>query len=90
MPQWTVYSRPECSLCEQLVEELALLLPPAEAAGVRVVDISSDPDLERRYLLEIPVLIADGELVCMHRLDVERVKAMLAGYNPPPPASPPL
>lgn len=80
MPQWTVYVRPECSLCEQLLEELAQLLPPAEAARVRIIDISQDPALERRYVFEIPVLLADGELVCMHRLDVKRVKAVLAAH----------
>lgn len=80
MPQWTVYVRPECSLCEQLLEELSRLLPSAEAARVRVMDISQDPVLERRYVFEIPVLLADGELVCMHQLDAERVKAILAAH----------
>lgn len=81
MPQWTVYVRPDCSLCEQLLEELFRVLPPAEATHVRVIDISQDPALERRYVFEIPVLLADGELVCMHQLDVERVKAVFAARH---------
>jgi Glutaredoxin-like domain (DUF836) len=77
MPQWTVYSRPECSLCDQMIEELAHLLGPAEAAQVRVVDIGQDPELERKYTLRIPVLAADGAFVCAYRLDPERVRALL-------------
>ncbi len=78
MPQWVVYSRPECSLCEQMLADLAQRLPPDEAANVRVVDIANDPALERKYALRIPVLTADGEFVCAYRVDEARVAALLA------------
>jgi len=77
MPQWTVYSRAGCSLCEHMLEELAELLGPQAAAAVQVVDIEGDPELERKYGTRIPVLLADGEFVCAYRLDVERVRAYL-------------
>lgn len=76
MVAWTIYSREGCSLCEQLMADLAALLGPA-AAGVQVVDISGDPELERKYGQRIPVLMADGEFVCAYRLDEERVRAYL-------------
>ena len=77
MPQWTVYSRAGCSLCEHMLEELAELLGSQAAAAVQVVDIEGDPELERKYGTRIPVLLADGEFVCAYRLDVERVRADL-------------
>jgi hypothetical protein len=77
MPQWTVYSRAGCSLCEHMLEELAELLGSPAAAAVQVVDIEGDPELERKYGTRIPVLLADGEFVCAYRLDVERVRAYL-------------
>jgi len=77
MPQWTVYSRAGCSLCEHMLEELAELLGPQAAAAVQVVDIEGDPELERKYGTRIPVLLADGEFVCAYRLDAERVRAYL-------------
>ena len=77
MPEWTVYSRPGCGLCEQMLEELASVLPPAEAARVQVVDIDTDPELTRKYGTRIPVLLADGEFVCAYRLDRQRVAAHL-------------
>lgn len=78
MTEWTVYSRAECGLCETLLHELAAILPPEAAAQVRVIDISSDPELERKYGLRIPVLLADGEFVCAYRLDHDRLAPYLA------------
>lgn len=75
MPQWTVYSRADCSLCERMLEELADVLGPQ--AAVQVVDIDGEPELERKYGTRIPVLLADGEFVCAYRLDRERVQACL-------------
>ena len=61
MKPLTVYSRPQCHLCEQLLEELEALA--AGRAEVTVVDIDSDPALQARYLLRIPVVAGmDGEL----------------------------
>lgn len=74
MTQWTVLSRPECSLCEQLLSELAEELSPAEAAQVEVIDIDQDPALVRKYGQRIPVLLADDEFVCDYRLNRERVR----------------
>lgn len=77
MPQWTVYSRADCSLCERMLDELAQLLGPQAAAAVQVVDIDGQPELERRYGARIPVLTADDEFVCAYRLDPDRVRALL-------------
>jgi Glutaredoxin-like domain (DUF836) len=76
MTRWTVYTRPECSLCDELVADLVTLLGPAAAGYVTLVDISGDPELEPRYGQRVPVLMADGEFVCAYRLDVERVRAL--------------
>jgi Glutaredoxin-like domain (DUF836) len=79
MPHWTVYSRPECSLCEELLGELVEILGPTAATSVSVIDISGDAELERRYGSRIPVLLADDEFVCAYRLDRARVLACQAG-----------
>lgn len=77
MIQWTVYTRPECSLCGQLLQELSEMLDPQALGALQVVDIEQDPELERRYGRRIPVLLADGEFVCDYRLDRARVEALL-------------
>jgi hypothetical protein len=76
MVHWTVLSRSDCSLCEQLLAELAEVLSPAEAAQVSVVDVDQDPALARKYGHRIPVLLADGEFVCDYQLDRERVRLL--------------
>jgi len=78
MTAWTVYTRPGCSLCEHLLEELAEVLGDS-ASQVSVVDISDNADLEARYAKRIPVLLADGEFVCAYKLDWDRVRGYLAG-----------
>ena len=47
-------------------------LPPIE-----VVDVGSDPVLERRHGLDVPVLLLDGTVVCRHRLDAGELKRLL-------------
>jgi hypothetical protein len=49
-------------------------LPPLE-----VVDVDSDRELERRYGLEVPVLLLDGTVVCRHRLDLKELTRLLRG-----------
>ena len=73
---WVVYTRDSCSLCETFMQELAELLGP-QAQHVRLIDIATDPELEARYGLKIPVLAIDGDVVCMYRIDPERVRAHL-------------
>jgi hypothetical protein len=73
MTQWTVYTHAECSLCEQLLDELAALLGPAAGQSITVIDIAHDAALESRYGRRVPVLLADGDFVCEYRLDRDRV-----------------
>jgi len=47
-------------------------LPP-----ITLVDVDSDPELLRRYGLNVPVLLLDGTVVCKHRLDVDELQRLL-------------
>ena len=59
----TVYSRPDCHLCEEAMAVLRGL--QAELAfELRELDIDSDEDLLRAYFERIPVVLVDGEEVC--------------------------
>jgi hypothetical protein len=42
----------------------------------------SDPQLQRRHGLDVPVLLLQGTVVCRHRLDAEELKRLLR--VPPP------
>jgi hypothetical protein len=75
-PKLTLYSRPECHLCEALLADLAPLLPAG--AAVDIVDVDRDVALERRYGLRIPVLVAGEVELSTYPLDAERVRQFLA------------
>jgi hypothetical protein len=71
----TVYSRPGCHLCDDLIAELTGLVEGR--ATIEVVDISADEELHDRYFLEIPVLKHEDEELSRYRLDSERVTGLL-------------
>lgn len=53
----------------QLARELPL--PPLDT-----VDVDADPELARRYGLDIPVLLWDGVKICAHRLDADELQRL--------------
>ena len=75
MKRLTLYSRPECELCDRLLGELVPLL--GGRAEVEIVDISEDPALLLEYGWRIPVLSAEGAELSGYPLDRERVTAYL-------------
>lgn len=74
-----LYSRPDCHLCERLLEEIEPLLAPE--VRIEIVDISEDAELTRRYGLRIPVLAAGAEEITGYPPDLPRVKRFLATQN---------
>lgn len=75
MVKLTLYSRPECHLCEAFLADLMPLL--GSAASVETVDVDSSVALERRYGLRIPVLTAGDVEISGYPLDRERVQRFL-------------
>lgn len=72
----TIYSRPGCHLCEDMKALVARVA--GETATIAEVDITSDPALEERYGLEIPVLMIDGRKVAKYRIDEAALQRALA------------
>jgi glutaredoxin len=61
LPEIRLYSRPGCHLCDETRETLQGLLEDRAALGqsiasVHEIDITTDPDVERRYFDVIPVV----------------------------------
>jgi hypothetical protein len=73
----TLYTRPECHLCDEARRAILGLrdeLPPFE---LREVNIERDDDLMARYLERIPVVAVDGELVSELELKLDVLRARL-------------
>ena len=74
----TLYSRPGCHLCDDMktvVERVARTSTPVPT--IEVIDISSDPELEGLYGLEIPVLMVNGKKAAKYRVTEDGLRRML-------------
>jgi len=74
----TIYSRPGCHLCDEMeatIARVALTIP----LTLEQIDISTDPDLEARFGLEIPVLLVDGKKAAKFRVSEDELVRILRG-----------
>ena len=60
-----------------MLTELRALATTTALPPIDVVDVDSDPVLQRRHGLDVPVLLLDGSVVCRHRLDAAELKRLL-------------
>lgn len=87
----TLYSRPGCHLCDEMketIERVGQTIP----LNVEVVDVSTDPELEARYGLEIPVLLVDGRKTAKYRVSEKELTRLLTARTggPGEPSGKPL
>lgn len=78
----TLYTRPGCGLCDETRSVLEALLAQRTATGrpsgaIRERDIAADPELERAFFAEIPVVEAAGRRLTLatSRARIERLLA---------------
>jgi glutaredoxin len=74
----TLYSRPGCHLCDEmkaLVSRVAASLSIPTA--IDEIDISTDPELEARYGVEIPVLLVNGMKAAKYRVREDELRRIL-------------
>lgn len=75
-PRITLYTRPGCHLCDDaraVVERVCADL----GESFEEVDITTDHDLEDRFLEDIPVTFVDGRQHDFWRVDETRLRAAL-------------
>jgi len=82
----TLYSRPGCHLCDDMkaVVQRVMQSSPPDRISIEEVDISTDPDLESRYGVEIPVLLVNGTKAAKYRVTEDQLRRILAGRNDEP------
>ena len=69
----TVYSKPDCHLCEEamaVLRRLQLELPFA----LQELDITTDETLHRAYFERIPVVAVEGEELCQYVVEEALVR----------------
>jgi len=75
----TIYSRPGCHLCDEM-KALVRRIQDLSQAPITIdeVDISTDPELESRFGLEIPVLMLNGRKIAKYRISEAALARALA------------
>ncbi len=63
MPPVLLYTRPGCHLCDEMKAALH-----ERGYEVREVNVDLDPELKRKYGLDVPVAMLEGRLLAKHRL----------------------
>jgi hypothetical protein len=75
----TLYSRPGCHLCDEMKAVVRRVTSAIQTpTTIEEVDISTDPILEARYGMEIPVLMIDGRKAAKYRIADDALTRMLA------------
>lgn len=77
----TLYSRPGCHLCDEMKAVVSRVLggSPHGQFTLAEVDISTDPELELHYGLEIPVLLVNGRKAAKYQVTEGDLRRRLAG-----------
>lgn len=76
----TLYSRPDCCLCEEMKTVLAQVRRDT-SFDLEEIDIETDPELESRYGQEIPVLFVNGRKAFKYRLTAGELRRRLTREN---------
>jgi len=79
-PNLVLYSRAWCHLCEEMLAEIESLRGEF-AFGLEVLDVDSDPGLERRFGELVPVLAHGDHELARYRLDRASVRAYLSRFR---------
>jgi predicted thioredoxin/glutaredoxin len=83
-PRLTLLSKPGCHLCDdaRVVVQTVLAEHPEVAFEER--SILDDPELLDRYVEEIPVVLIDGRVHTIWRVEPDRLRSALAGAEGTP------
>lgn len=82
----TLYGKPGCHLCDE-ARDLLHRLGTRYSIQLQEVDITTDPNLFRRYDIRIPVMVIDGTIELEAPIDEQTVRRVLRRPPPDRPAS---
>ena len=85
MPHITLLTKPGCHLCDDARAVLEGVLDELEFVGARDYDelsILDDPSLAEEYSEEIPVVLIDGRVHTIWRVEPDRLRTALRAAAP--------
>jgi len=76
MPRLTLYTKPDCSLCDEALDVLERVRGRV-AFELEVIDIDTDRELGERYGERIPVILVDGHEAFEYTVDERELQSRL-------------
>lgn len=73
----TLLGKPECHLCDDARAVVAEILAEYPAVSFEELSVLDDPELLDRYVEEIPVVLIDGRVHTIWRVDADRLRGAL-------------
>jgi hypothetical protein len=73
----TLVSKPGCHLCDAAREIVLAVVAETPSARFVEASIADDPELFDRFVEEIPVVLIDGAVHNIWRVDAERLRGAL-------------
>jgi glutaredoxin len=73
----TLYTKPDCCLCDEALEVIERVRREHRFA-LEKIDIMSDPSLVDRHAERIPVVLVNGAEVFQYRVDERVLRRMVA------------
>lgn len=78
MARVKIYTKPGCHLCDDM-KEVVKRVARRTPIQLEEIDISTDPTLEARYGLEIPVLFVEDRKAAKYRVTDDELIRLLDG-----------
>jgi len=82
MPRLTLYTKPDCCLCDEAAQALERVRGRV-GFELEVVDVGSEPALRERYGERVPVVLVDGKPVFEYEVDEVALERHLAAVGAP-------
>lgn len=74
----TLIGKPDCHLCDDARAVIDSVIGGRSDVSLEELSIHDDAELNEKYWDEIPVLMIDGRVHAIWRIDAERLRAALA------------
>jgi glutaredoxin len=71
----TLYSKPDCCLCDDAKRAIEEFSKECELE-LKIVDITADRELWDKYCYDIPVLFGEGAEIARHHIGLKKLRVL--------------